>query len=117
GGGGGGGGGGGAGARRGVGAAPAADRRLRADRPRHRAAARPDRAAVREAHRARADRRVEPLPRRAARGAAAAAARRSVAEPPVRNADEAAAAPVPHLRERSVAADARLRLLGREPAP
>ena len=57
-------------------AAAAADRGLGQDRPRHRSAARPDRAPVRQAQRTDLHRRAQPLPRRVARGPAAAAARR-----------------------------------------
>ena len=59
-------------------AAPAApgDRGLGEDRPRPRAAARPRRGAVREAHRPDPDRRAQPRARRAARGAARPAGER-----------------------------------------
>ena len=95
--------------------ATAADRGLGEDRPGRRPAARPDRAAVREAHGAHLHRRAEPLPGRAARGPAAAAAGGPAAQPALRDADEPPAAALPLLRERSFAHDARLRLLGREP--
>ena len=63
-----------------------------------------------------ADRRAEPLPRRAPRGAPAAVAQRAAAEPAVRHAGSRPPAALPILRQRSGPGHARLRLLGREPA-
>ncbi len=85
-------------------------------RPRHRQAARPDRAALREVHGARPDGRAESLPARAAGGPPAAVAKREAAQPPLRNPDHRAPAPFPLLRQRSGPDHARLRLLGRESA-
>src|SRR5262249_3468810 len=84
------------------------------DGSRHRAPARQGRAPVRQAHRAHLDGRAQPLPRGAARGAAAAAAGGQAVEPPLRDPDRQAAAALPLLRQRSVAHDARLRLVGRD---
>ena len=70
-----------------------------------------------EKHAARiGDRRAEPLPRRAARGARAAVAERQAAEPALRDAGAGAPAALPLLRQRSRLDHPRLRLLGREPA-
>src|SRR5919204_1292781 len=102
---------------RGAAASAAAARHgLGEDGPWHRPPARPDRAAVRQARRSRPDRRVEPLPRRAARGPRGAGAQRQEAEPALRDAGAGTSATVPPLRERPGARDARLRLLDREQA-
>ena len=86
-----------------------------ATRPQPRPAARPHRGGLREAHRARRDRRAEPLPRRPPVGQARAGAQRPAAQPPLRHPGGVPPAALPLLRERSRSLDARLRLLGREP--
>src|SRR2546421_2342534 len=100
-------------------APPAAAHRhhLGAERSRHLAPARQDRGALREARGPHRHRRAEPLPRRAARGARAALAQRPPPEPALRHAGSLAPAALPLLRQRSRPDHARLRLLGREPAP
>ena len=64
-----------------------------------------------------ADGRAQPDPAGAARSPSRPEQERQAPEPPLRHAGLDAATPLPHLRERPGPADARLRLLGREPAP